>query len=186
MARGAEGMRPPHGLDWEVGVQRSLAWIDKCVLTVGNVFLAGFLALVVLQVFARYVLQYPLPWTEELGVYLFVWASFMAASVVVGLNDHFSISFLAECLTPQWRRALDIFVTLLCILFALIMIVKGSAWSWRMLPTSSSVLQVSQGAVYVVLPLSGVYMLVHLAARLRRLLGDEVKADKELSRINKM
>jgi TRAP-type transport system small permease protein len=164
-------------------VQRLLGWIDKCLLTVGNVFLAGFLALVVLQVFARYVLQYPLPWTEELGVYLFVWASFMAASVVVGMNDHFSISFLAECLSPQWRRLLDVLVTLLCILFALIVIVKGTGWSWRMLPTSSSVLQVSQGAIYVILPLSGVYMLVHLAARLCRLFRNEVKAESEFSHI---
>ena len=166
-------------------MQRLLAWVDKCLLTVGNLFLAGFLALVVLQVFARYVLQYPLPWTEELGVYLFVWASFMAASVVVGMNDHFSISFFAEWLSPQWRRLLDILVTLLCILFALIVIVKGTGWSWRMLPTSSSVLQVSQGAVYLILPMSGVYMFVHLAARLCRLFRDTVKAESGFSH-NKM
>jgi TRAP-type C4-dicarboxylate transport system permease small subunit len=163
-------------------VQRLLAWTDKLVVITGNLFLAGFLTIVVVQVFARYVLHYALPWTEELGVYLFVWASFMAASVVVGMNDHFSISFFAEQLTGRRRGALDVIVTLLCILFALIMVLKGAGWSWRMLPTSSSVLQVPQGAVYVILPLSGLYMLAHLAVRFARLLSGEGETGDEVSR----
>jgi TRAP-type transport system small permease protein len=152
-------------------MRRLLAWADKGLIVIGNVFLAGFLTIVVIQVFARYVLQYPLPWTEELGVYLFVWASFVAAAVVVGMNDHFSIAFLADGLSATRRRILDVVGTILCMMFTLIMIVKGAEWSWRMVPASSSALQISQGAVYAILPLTGLYMLAHLAVRLRGILG---------------
>lgn len=166
-------------------MQRLLAWTDNLVVIIGNLFLVGYLTIVVVQVIARYVLHYALPWTEELGVYLFVWASFMAASVAVGRNDHFSISFFAERLTGRRRRTLDILVTLFCILFALIMILKGAGWSWRMLPTSSPVLQASQGAVYVILPLSGLYMFAHLAVRFTRLLRAERETGDAVSQITK-
>ena len=49
-----------------------------------------------LQVFFRYVLEEPLPWSEELARYLFVWAALLAAAVTVGRNDKFTISILAE------------------------------------------------------------------------------------------
>jgi len=151
-------------------VRQLLKWADGLVLVVVNLFLAGLLIIVLLQVFFRYVLAYPLPWTEEVGVYLFVWASFLAAALVVGMNDHFSISLLVERLGSRKRWVLDVIITLLCISFALIMVWQGTVWSWRMLPMFSPVLQLPQGAVYAVVPLSGLYMTAHLAVRLTTLL----------------
>ena len=51
--------------------------------------LAGvsFLAMVVLtcwQVFTRYILQTPSPWSEELVSYLFGWMALIGASLVTG------------------------------------------------------------------------------------------------------
>ena len=152
-------------------MRQLLKWTDALVLTVVTLFLAGFLVIVLLQVFYRYVLASPLPWTEEVGVYLFVWASFLAAALVVGMNDHFSISLLVERLEGRMRWVLDVIITILCISFALIMVWKGSQWSWRMLPMFSPVLQLPQGAVYAVVPLSGLYMIAHLVVRLTTLLG---------------
>jgi TRAP-type C4-dicarboxylate transport system permease small subunit len=51
-----------------------------------------------------------------------------------------------------------------------------------MLPTSSPVLQASQGVVYVILPLSGLYMLCHLAVRFVRLLNGDGGMGGEASR----
>jgi TRAP-type C4-dicarboxylate transport system permease small subunit len=137
--------------------------------------MAGFLTTVVLQVFFRYVLEYSLPWTEEVGVYLFVWSSFMAASVLVGMNDHFSISLVTHWLDRRRRWMLNMVITVLCLFFCFIMAWKGTAWSWRMLATSSPVLQLPQGAVYAIVPLSGLYMAVHLVLRLVSLLGGSLE-----------
>ena len=46
----------------------------------------SFLAMVVLtcwQVFTRYILQNPSPWSEELVAYLFAWASLLGAGARV-------------------------------------------------------------------------------------------------------
>ena len=145
---------------------RLLQRTDALLLGVAALFLAGYLATVVLQVFVRYVLEYPLPWTEELGVYLFVWSAFIAAAVVVGRNGHFSVSLVAGWLGRRQQRTLQVLVAVLCLAFSAIMVWKGTAWSWRMLATSSPVLQLPQGAVYAIVPLAGAYMALHLAVRL--------------------
>ena len=66
---------------------------------------------------------------------------------------------------------LNVVITLLCLSFTFIMVWQGTTWSWRMLATFSPVLQLPQGAVYAIVPLSGAYMALHLALRLMTLVG---------------
>ena len=65
--------RPGDGLE-EVkpGVRTLLKLSDTCFLGVAATFSAGFFVCVLVQVFYRYVIEAPLPWTEELARYLFV------------------------------------------------------------------------------------------------------------------
>jgi TRAP-type transport system small permease protein len=158
-------------------VRQVLKWTDSVVLGAATVMSAGFLVCVALQVFFRYVLQQSLVWSEELSVYLFIWSSLLAAAIVVGTGEHFSISYFVEWLPPRGRRILDVGITLLCIIFALLVVTKGAEWSWRMRSAVSNVLQVSQGAVYTIIPLSALYMLFHLIVRLARLLSGQQTDD---------
>jgi TRAP-type C4-dicarboxylate transport system permease small subunit len=89
----------------------------------------------------------------------------------VGRNDHFSISLVAGWLGRTQERSLQVVITLLCLSFTVIMMWMGAAWSWRMLGSFSPVLQLPQGVVYAIVPLSGAYMALHLAARLWAQLG---------------
>ena len=151
-------------------MRRLLGWADALFTEVAALFSFGFLVCVSLQVLFRYVLQEPLPWSEELARYLFVWAALLAAAVMVGRNDNFTISIVAERLPRRGQWALDVLGAALSILFVLIMLWKGAAMSWRMGGAVSPVLQVSQGLVYAVIPLSALYMFVHLLVRLVTLL----------------
>ncbi len=151
-------------------MRRFLKWSDTVLLMTANLFLLGFLVSVVLQVFCRYALGTSIPWSEEAGVYLFIWSSFMAAAVIVGMNDHFTIAFVVENLSSRGRWIADVAGTLLCLLFVWIMVWKGTVWSSRMMWTLSPVMQLPQGAVYAIIPLSGLYMGVHFAVRLTTLL----------------
>ena len=146
-------------------MRRLLAWADAVFTEVAALFSFGFLVCVSLQVLFRYVLEAPLPWSEELARYLFVWAALLAAAVTVGRNDNFTISILAERLPVRGQWALDVLAAALGVLFTLIVIWKGMAMSWRMGGALSPVLQISQGLVYAVIPLAALYMLVHLLVR---------------------
>jgi TRAP-type transport system small permease protein len=97
----------------------------------------------------------------------------IAAAALVGTNKHFSIPFFADLLPARARRTLDVGVTVLCILFALLLVSKGTEWSWRMRWSSSAVMQVPLGMVYAVIPLTAVYMLLHLVDRLVRIFREQ-------------
>jgi TRAP-type C4-dicarboxylate transport system permease small subunit len=76
------------------------------------------------------------------------------------------------------RWILDVLGAALGIVFVLIVVWKGAAMSWRMGGALSPVLQLSQGAVYAVIPLSGLYMLVHLSVQLVTLLRAGPSAER--------
>ena len=148
---------------------------DKLLLWLATVCFAGFLICVSLQVFFRYMLEQPLPWSEEVAVYLFIWSSFLAAAVLVGRNEHFVIPVFVDRLPARAQWLLEIMTLLLCLGFCTIIVLRGSAWSYRMLPFFTSILQISQGAMYAVLPFSGLYMILHLVMRLTEILRQPAK-----------
>ena len=157
-------------------MRRLLRLSDAAFLGVAAAFSAGFFVCVLAQVFYRYVLEEPLPWTEELARYLFVWAAMLAAAVSVGRSDQFNIPLFADLLPARGRRGLEILAVALGLGFALVMVWNGWAMASRMMIAVSPVLPVSQGSVYLVIPIAGAYMAVHLAWRLAGLLRGRIAA----------
>ncbi len=160
-------------------MRRLLRWSDTVLLGVSAVFLAALLVCVVLAVLFRYVLQLSLVWSDEVAVYLFIWSSLIAAAVIVGRNEHFSIDCFFDLLPARVRRILDVGITVLCMAFALIVVWKGSEWTWRTWSDLSPALQVPQGMVYTVIPFTALYMLIHLLNHFMTVLGDHTRPTNE-------
>lgn len=152
---------------------RAGAWLgvsDALFLWAAAALTGVFFVCIVLQIVVRYALEYPLPWTEELSRYAFVWASFLAAAPIVGRNQHFMIDMLVESLSGNAKRICLIIAAVCTLAFTLLLAIWGSRWAWRMMPVRSSVLELSQGGVYAIVPLAGAYMSLHTIVRLLRLL----------------
>jgi TRAP-type C4-dicarboxylate transport system permease small subunit len=79
--------------------------------------LAAMTALVVLQVFCRYVLNSPLTWAEEAARLAMIWLAFLGASVALWRRRHIRIEGLVESLPPTLglfvQRGIDSAVLLL-------------------------------------------------------------------------
>jgi TRAP-type C4-dicarboxylate transport system permease small subunit len=87
--------------------------------------LAGFTAVVAVDVFFRQVMNNPLLWPSEYSVILFVWSVLLGASVATRQRAHFVVDVLPEQL-PAWvDRALRIAVSLLGLLFSLVLLYFG-------------------------------------------------------------
>ncbi len=145
---------------------RRLAGVDRAIMGLVALLTAALFVCVVVQVFFRYVLEQSLPWTDEVARDCFIWASLLAAAVIVGRREHFSIDFVADGLPPRARCLLRLLGTALCLAFALILVVYGYGWSTRLMFARSDVLQLPQGAVYAVIPISATYMALHLVLQL--------------------
>ena len=120
--------------------------------------LAGvsFIAMVVLtcwQVFTRYVLQDPSPWSEELVSYL---------SLITGERGHMNIPIVVERVGAGMQKTLGILGELVAFAFSAIILVYGGVQiSQLALGQMTSSLGVAVGVFYVVLPLCGVLNMIY-------------------------
>ncbi len=139
--------------------------VDAVLLALAGAMIAAILLTTCLQVFYRYVLNDSLAWAEELSRYMFVWATFIAAAVLVGRGEHYAMPELVDALPAAPRRFLGGLVSLLCMVFCALVVYYGSRWAWRLCDADIPVLELPQGVVYAILPISAAYMAVRLWRR---------------------
>lgn len=131
-------------------------------------FLVLLLVLMVLavlwQVFSRYVMNSPSSVTEELSRYLFIWIGILGAAYASGQQIHLAIDILHGKLSDVNRVRLRIFINLLIIFFSLTVLVIGGAnlvYVNYDLGQSSAALNIPLSYVYLVVPLSGILVIVY-------------------------
>src|SRR6478735_7870163 len=73
-------------------------------------FLAMFAAFLI-QVFARYVLNNPIGWTQEFVLIAYIWIVFWCSAFLVRERDHITFDMAFEALPPGARRRLAIVLT---------------------------------------------------------------------------
>ncbi|WIY81786.1 TRAP transporter small permease [Propionimicrobium sp. PCR01-08-3] len=139
-------------------VKRATNW---ALSRIAAVLLIGMAALVVYQVFTRYVLGSPSAFTEELVRYFLIWTGFIAAAYAFGSRQHMALLFVRDRFPGVSRKVVMVFTDLLILLFALLVITIGGArlaLSARL--ELSALLGISRGLVYAVAPLSGAFIVL--------------------------
>ena len=155
------------------------------VLTKALNVLAGvsFIAMVLLtcwQVFTRYVLKDPSPWSEELVSYLFAWASLLGASLITGERGHMNIPILVDRMSPPVQKALNIFGELIAFAFSgIILVYGGIEISQLAMGQMTSSLGVAVGVFYVVMPLCGVLNMIYTVLNIVDICKGETQETKE-------
>jgi len=152
-------------------VDLALGWVVTVIMGVAVVN-------VLWQVFTRFVLESPSPYTDELARFLLIWIGLLGASYAAGQRLHLAIDLLPSKLTGKAHDALGLVIDLLVFLFALAVMVFGGSRLVAltlMLEQTSAALQVPLGYVYMVLPISGLlimfYTAVFMADHLRSFRG---------------
>ena len=73
-------------------------------------------------VFWRYVLHHPLPWPNELGMFLLLWLAFLGASLTNKDDGHYKIGILYNALPGKVQRITNILNDLLKLTFLIIFV----------------------------------------------------------------
>jgi TRAP-type C4-dicarboxylate transport system permease small subunit len=135
------------------------------ILSVFVTLLMGILVLNVLwQVASRYLLGDPSPFTDELAGFLLIWVGLLGATYVTGKKEHLAIDLLHHKLSPEWKIKVNLIINILIALFALTVLVIGGTnlvYITLHLKQISSALQIPVGYVYLVLPLSGIFIMYY-------------------------
>lgn len=116
------------------------------------------------QVFSRYLLQSSSSFTEEVARYLLIWIGVLGAAYISGQKQHLAIDILAPKLQEKNRIRLRIAINILIILFCLFVLIIGGSnlvYVNYLLGQTSAALNIPLGSVYLVLPLSGLLVIVY-------------------------
>jgi len=122
----------------------------------------ALLALVLLQVLTRYVLQAAIPWTEEVARMVLVWMVMIGAVIAAEHNEHYVINFLSSRLRG-WPRLLVLIATnVLGLVFLAALVILGSQYVMANLKTVYVSTQTTKAIVYAALPLGALLMALSL------------------------
>lgn len=145
-------------------VQRFKSRLDKILGGALVVLMTVAVLNVLWQVVTRFILGDPSSFTEELARYLLIWIGVLGAGYAVGQRAHLALELLPERLEGRSLQLLERLIFGCVAAFALLVMVGGGirlVYLQFMLGQTSPTLGWPLGAVYTVVPLSGVIMLVY-------------------------
>lgn len=140
------------------------------------VLLAMMTLLVAVEVFLRYVVGTSLFFSEELARFLFVWVSFLAASLAVRSGVHVGLELFVQRLPPPGRRRLAILVQGPVLAFLAMVVVTGIAMVADSAGERSATLGVQMSWARAAVPVGGVLMFLQVLGGLARLRSVEAIA----------
>jgi TRAP-type C4-dicarboxylate transport system permease small subunit len=93
---------PTRHLTW-----RALDRLERVLLLLCGVCLAGFTASTLLDVVAR-LADHPLLWPQEVTSAFFIYGVFVGAAVATRRGDHLQLSAITEAMGPRLRRVVEV------------------------------------------------------------------------------
>jgi C4-dicarboxylate transporter, DctQ subunit len=162
-----------------------MRWIERVEEGVIAFFLAAMTVITFSQVVARYVFNYSFVWAVELTGVLFGGLIFIGMAYGVRVGAHIGVDAFVKILKPATARVVGIIATLLCLLYAGIVLVGGIVYVQKMYTVGIEMqdLPVAQWIPRAVLPLGYALLALRFGQVLWRLargeeahlLGDEAK-----------
>ena len=124
---------------------------------------------VFLGVWSRYVLHATFQWYDEVARLCFVWMVFLGAASAVRRGAHFRLHLLIDRFGPRLRRATDLLVGLLVVVFGGVLVAGGVAmWPVARRQVTDS-LELSMLWFYAALPVGGALMILFSLPHLWRM-----------------
>lgn len=138
--------------------------IDKILNSVMRAIMAFAMLVLVTggfwQVFSRFVLLNPSTFTDELLRYALIWAGLIGSAYCFYKDEHLSLGLFRDRLQGKAKIALTIFIEAITVAFIVYIYIIGGIKLVTVNTTQlSSVLRLPMGLIYLVLPISGVFII---------------------------
>ena len=92
----------------------------------GALVLAVMVTLTFLNVVTRYVIVYPLAFTEEITISMFVWVTLLGVSIAFRSNAHLAVTFFYDLGSPALRKIFYFISTAMSIAFFVLLTWLGT------------------------------------------------------------
>lgn len=96
------------------------AWLHARAENLLAAMLAVMFAVFILQIVFRYILNFPIGWTNEISVMMWLWMVLFGTAFVVRDNEEIRFDVLYSAVNENWRRRMVILSAAICVaLFAI-------------------------------------------------------------------
>lgn len=144
--------------------------IDQCVDTFLAFLIIGMTLVVSISVFYRYVLNYPLSWSEEITRLMIVWLSFVGAYMAMRENKHIGFDLLISKFSPKAQALVALIGYFLQLGFLIVLFWEGISFSREFLNVGMPYTNLPIGWLYYsVFPVSGALMILQTFLSLKDL-----------------
>lgn len=113
------------------------------------------------QIFARFVINASIPWSDEACRYLFVITVSLGAGVCVRDRSLIAVDLIPEKLKGRVKLYYSLVLNILVMCFAYVLLVYGYRFAQMNIKQQSSSIQIPMGIIYMVLSLCGLLIIIN-------------------------
>ncbi len=136
--------------------------INALILKICLVCLFFMVAIILAQVYYRYVLNTGIPWAEEIAKKLMIWMALLAAGIVYYKNDHVKMSLITDRIkSPAALRILKFTTMAISFSFFLLLISSGIDYAIFGLRFTSAVTGMKNFWGNLAIPVGGAILTFH-------------------------
>lgn len=144
-------------------------WIDRTLGISCAAILASMAAVILLQIFMRYVIENPLVWGDEVIRILMVWITFLGATLAYRTKSHIAINSLENSefvrSRPNFGKVLSLGIEFFILIGSLALLIGGIVILSQTASHTTPALEIPIGVFFAPAPLCGGVVLYSAAAR---------------------
>ncbi|MDE2371529.1 MAG: TRAP transporter large permease subunit [Burkholderiales bacterium] len=153
---------------WRAGAAALDRWIGGAVEAVAAVLIVAEIGILFAGVVARYFLDAPLVWSDELAGILFLWLATLGAAVAFRRGEHMRMTMLVSRAGPQGRAWLEMLAVAAALAFLLLDLWPAYAHAVEESAVTTPALDISAGWRVAALPVGLALMALMSMLRMAR------------------
>lgn len=158
--------------------------LEAGIEILGVIILLVMLGVTSFQVFARYVLEAPTFWSEELARFLMAWLTMLGSAALIRGDGHIAVDYFVNRMPPNGRRVARFLSDTLTLATCGLLAYYGAQLVSLGARTTSSGLGVQMAYPYLAIPLGAVLIAVVLLVSRIAAAGEPAKSATAVLEVN--
>jgi TRAP-type C4-dicarboxylate transport system permease small subunit len=155
-------------------VKKLLRTLDEATKIVIYVLLACMIVNTASSVFARYVLQNAISWSEEASRYLMVWMGFLGMSLAMRDGEHVSVVFVVDAMPGSLRRILRYLAQAVSLAFLVLLLIYSISQLSTVRDQTSIALMLPMSVPYAAVTAGAALMVIQSLRRITALVREDL------------
>jgi TRAP-type C4-dicarboxylate transport system permease small subunit len=147
-------------------LSKTIAGMEKVIGWVVTVIIAVMVVNILLGVFSRFVFHLGIPFTEELGRYLMIWAGYLGCVLALKEGSHISITAVVDLFPSAGRRVIHFMSRLIVTIFLAVIVVTSFTHLRSLKIQKSSAMEIPMAIPYLAVTVGAFLMAVVSTIRL--------------------